>query len=144
MIYGGSSWGVKDDFFEKNGVILGCQKRLCFFLGSTGDLLGWFLCNRLSFWRGSRTVLGTFFPADFLSSETTRTGRKPAETARNRPKPAIHEVKALVPGGQHGIFLRPQSKKSHPYKPHLMFPPSSMGPTKLKFWSYYQPPIPFA
>ena len=50
------------------------------FSGSTGDLLGWFLCNRLSFWRGSRTVLGTFFPADFLWSET-------AGNYQNRPKP---------------------------------------------------------
>merc|ERR1711953_420159 len=75
----GSSSGVENYFFE-------------FVLGSTGDLLGWFLCNRLSFWRGSQTVLGTSFPAEFLSSETAGTGRKPAETARNRPKPAIHEV----------------------------------------------------
>ena len=79
MIYGGSSWGVKIDFFEK-------------VLGSTGDLLGRFLCDRLSFWRGSGAVLGTFFPAVFELSETAGNGPW-ADSASALAKYSIGEIK---------------------------------------------------
>ena len=74
MIYLGSSSGTKIQFFEK-------------FSGSTGDLLGWFLCNRLSFGRGSWIFLGTFFLADFLWPETAKSGRNCLKPSENQPKP---------------------------------------------------------
>ena len=107
---------IHDDFMMIHDlwkVILGCQNRL--FRKSYWDQPG-------TFWGGfcvtgcrSGGVPGRFWGLFFRPIFYRRERPEPAETARNRPKPAIHEVKALVPGGQHGIFLRSQSKKSHPH-----------------------------
>ena len=109
------------------------------FFGSTGDLLGWFLCNRLSFWQGSRTVLGTFSSAVFKWSETAR-------NYQNRHITVTGGVGGVDPNLNIKMLLRFRGgrgvkKANHkiPYgfgiKFHLQRPRNGSGTIRLGRWA---------
>ena len=102
------------------------------FLGSTGDLLGTFLCNRLSFWRGSRVCFRTFWADFFSTGFPGRNGAKwPGEAAAVRiwrPQ-GVHPAAAAAAARQ--IMVEGGRPPSAAVVPHGGVYPPGLAPLPL-------------